>query len=377
MSIKVTRASLPPFEEFCEEIRPLWDSHVLTNMGPVHERFRAALSEYLGCPGITLFSHGHSALEAALRVMKLPAGSRVITSPFTFASTVHAIVRLGLEPVFCDVLPSDGTLDPSRLEGLVDSSTSAVVPVHVYGNVCDVDAIEEVASRSGLRVVYDAAHAFGVRYNGEPLVCRGDASVLSFHATKVFNTVEGGAVCYRDLSLGLALDDEKNFGIRDEVRCAAAGGNAKLNELQAAMGICNLRHIDSELLERGRLDGVYRRLLDGAVGFFEVRPGASRNYSYMPVLLRDAAERDAVADALLAAGVKARKYFWPLVCDAEPYRGLPADVPVARWLSERVLCLPLYPGLTEVERICSVVLGASAFSTATPLGGGIRSSRRC
>lgn len=360
MSIKVTRASLPPFEEFCDEIRPLWESHVLTNMGPLHERFRAALAEYLACPGLTLFSHGHSALEAALRAFSLPAGSRVITSPFTFASTVHAIVRLGLVPVFCDVLPSDGTLDPSCLEGLVDSRTSAVLPVHVYGNACDVDAIEDVASRHGLRVVYDAAHAFGVRLDGVPLVCRGDASVLSFHATKVFNTVEGGAVCYRDLSLAQALDDEKNFGIRDERTCAAAGGNSKFNELQAAMGICNLRHLGEELLERERIDAAYRRLLDGAVGFFSVRAGATRNYSYMPVLLKDAAERDAVADALVAAGVKPRKYFWPLVCDAVPYHSLPADVPVARDLSSRVLCLPLYPGLglKDVEKICDVVLGS-------------------
>ncbi|MBO4476461.1 MAG: DegT/DnrJ/EryC1/StrS family aminotransferase [Bacteroidales bacterium] len=349
MSIKVTRASLPSFGEFCEEIRPLWDSHILTNMGPLHQRFAAALREYLGCAGITLFSHGHSALEAALRALRLPAGSRIITTPFTFASTVHAISRLGFEPVFCDVLPSDGTLDPSRLEGLIDSRTSAVLPVHVYGNACDADAIGAMASRHGLKVVYDAAHAFGVRLDGAPLVCRGDASVLSFHATKVFNTVEGGAVCFTDGSLRQALDDEKNFGIRDEVTCAAAGGNAKMNELQAAMGLCNLRHIDDELHERERLDAVYRRMLAGAVDFFEVRSGATRNHSYMPVLLRDGAQRDAVYDALLAAGVNARKYFWPLVCDAEPYRGLPADVPVARGLSERVLALPLYPGLPEEE----------------------------
>lgn len=360
MSIKVTRASLPPFEEFCEEIRPLWDSHILTNMGPLHDRFRAALGEYLGCPFVTLFSHGHSALEAALRALRLPAGSRIVTSPFTFASTVHAIVRLGFEPVFCDVLAEDGTLDPSCLEGLVDSRTSAVVPVHVYGNACDADAVEAVAARHGLRVVYDAAQAFGVRLDGRPLVCRGDASVLSFHATKVFNTVEGGAVCFSDPSLAVALDDEKNFGIRDECTCVAAGGNSKFNELQAAMGLCNLRHLGDELLERERLDGVYRRLLGGAVGFFSVREGASRNYSYMPVLLRDAAERDAVADALVCAGVKPRKYFWPLVCDALPYRSVPAEVPVARGLSSRVLCLPIYPGLTldDVERICGVVLGS-------------------
>lgn len=356
--IKVTRTSMPPFEEFCEQIRPLWDSHILTNMGPMHGRFEAQLRQWLGCPGLTLFSHGHLALEAALRVLGLPAGSRIITTPFTFVSTVNAIARLGFEPVFCDVLPSDGTLDPARLEALADGRTSAVLPVHVYGNVCDVEAIEAFAGARGLRVVYDAAHAFGVRYKGAPVVCRGDASVLSFHATKVFSTVEGGAVCWSDPALKQALDDEKNFGIRDASTCAAAGGNAKLNELQAAMGICNLRHIDEALQARERLAGLYRSLLGDAVSYFEVREGATSNHSYMPVLLQDRRQRDSVCDALEAAGIKARKYFWPLACDAAPYRTLPADVPVARNLSERVLTLPLYPELPEeeVERICKIML---------------------
>ena len=350
---------MPPFEEFCEQIRPLWDSHILTNMGPLHERFEAELRQWLGCPGLTLFSHGHLALEAALRVLGLPAGSRIITTPFTFVSTVHAIARLGFEPVFCDVLPSDGTLDPSRLEELADSRTSAVVPVHVYGNVCDVDAIEAVAGARGLRVVYDAAHAFGVRYNGVPVVCRGDASVLSFHATKVFSTVEGGAVCWSDPSMRQALDDEKNFGIRDASTCAAVGGNAKFNEFQAAMGLCNLRHIDEALQARERLAGLYRSLLGDGVSFLDARAGATSNNSYMPVLFASRSQRDAVSDALESAGVKPRKYFWPLACDAAPYRSLPADVPVARTLSDRVLTLPLYPELPEEEvvRICKLVLG--------------------
>ncbi|MBR4809346.1 MAG: DegT/DnrJ/EryC1/StrS family aminotransferase [Bacteroidales bacterium] len=357
--IKVTRTSMPPFEEFCEQIRPLWDSHILTNMGPMHERFEAGLKAWLGCDGLTLFSHGHLALEAALRVMGLPAGSRIITTPFTFASTVHAISRLGFEPVFCDVLPTDGTLDPQRLEELADGRTSAVLPVHVYGNVCDADAIEDVARRHGLRVIYDAAHAFGVRYKGDPVVCRGDASVLSFHATKVFSTVEGGAVCWSDPSRGQALDDEKNFGIRDTETCASAGGNAKLDELRCAMGICNLRHIDEALRARERLAGLYRSLLGDSVSYFSLREGAESNHSYMPVLFEDRRRRDAVSDALEASGVKARKYFWPLVCDAAPYRKLPACVPVARNLSERVLALPLYPELPEeeVERICLIVRG--------------------
>ena len=357
MSIKVTRTSLPPFEEFCEEIRPLWDSHIVTNMGELHGRLQKALEDYLECPCVTLFTNGHSALEATLRALRLPAGSRIITSPFTFASTVHAISRLGFEPVFCDVLESDGTMDPACLERLVDSRTSAVLPVHVYGNVCDVDAIGAIAARHGLRVVYDAAHAFGVRYKGVPVVRFGDASVLSFHATKVFSTVEGGAVCCNDTSLRQALDDEKNFGIRDVRTCAAAGGNAKMSELQAAMGLCNLRHLEEALQARERLDGLYSQLLGGAVRFCCVREGASRNWSYMPVFFADGRQRDAVASALEAEDIKPRKYFWPLVCDAVPYRDMPADVPVARALAERVLTLPLYPELPEreVERICGIV----------------------
>ena len=356
--IKVTRTTMPPFEEFCEQIRPLWDSHTLTNMGPQHECFETALRDWFGCPGLTLFSHGHLALEAALRVMNLPAGSRIITTPFTFVSTVHAVARLGFEPVFCDVLPSDGTLDPERLEALVDSRTSAVLPVHVYGNVCDVIAIEAVASAHGLRVIYDAAHAFGVRYNGAPIVCRGDASVLSFHATKVFSTVEGGAVCWSDPALRQALDDEKNFGIRDVQTCAATGGNAKLDEFRCAMGICNLRHIDEALQARERLAGLYRRLLGDSVSFFSLREGATSNNSYMPVLFEDRRRRDSVSNALESAGIKPRKYFWPLACDAAPYIDIKADVPVARNLADRVLTLPLYPELPEeeVERICKLVI---------------------
>lgn len=359
MSIKVTRTSMPLFEEYCEQIRPLWDSHILTNMGPQHACFQAALRELLGCL-VTLFSHGHLALEASLRAFNLPAGSKVITSPFTFVSTVHAITRLGYEPVFCDVLPQDGTMDPEALEAVLDDRVSLILPVHVYGNVCDVDAIGEIAHRHGLPVIYDAAHAFGVSYKGIPVVRYGDASVLSFHATKVFSTVEGGAVCYGDEAFEQVLADERNFGIRDEYICASAGGNAKMNELQAAMGICNLRHFGEALRERERLENEYRSRLAGVVGFCAPREGATQNYSYMPVFFESRERRDHIADALEAAGVHARKYFFPLACDALCYKHLRADVQVARDLSGRVLTLPLYPGLEDgmLELVCSVVKGA-------------------
>ena len=260
MKIRVTRTSMPSFEEYSEMIKPLWDSHMLTNMGELHERFTHELEALLGCR-VTLFSHGHSALEAALRVLGLPAGSKVVTTPFTFVSTVHAIVRAGLQPVFCDVLESDGTMDPECLEALMGPDVCAVLPVHVYGNPCDMDAIEAIARMHGARVLYDAAHAFGVKYpiesgmtapahpvipgpTGDPVTSgaqsvdrRGDMSVLSFHATKVFSTVEGGAVCYRDEAYAQPLADERNFGIRDESHCEAVGGNSKLSELHAAMGL--------------------------------------------------------------------------------------------------------------------------------------------
>ena len=299
----VTRTSLPPFEEFCAQIRPLWDSRILTNMGTLHEAFRAALEQYLEVPHAVPFTNGHLALEAALRALRLPAGAEVVTTPFTFVSTVHAIVRCGFVPVFCDVREEDGTLDPALSESLLTERTAAVLPVHVYGNVCDVERIGAFAARNGLKVLYDAAHAFGVRLNGESAARFGDVSVFGFHATKVFSTVEGGAVCTADGTLLQALEDEKNFGIRDEEHCAAVGGTQAL--------------------------------------------------------------RDAVFARLAAADILARKYFYPLVPDLECYAGTPfaaaARVPVARSLAARVLCLPLYAGLQadEVDRICDIVLTAA------------------
>lgn len=352
MRLEVTRTSIPSFEEFCEEIRPLWDSHLLTNMGVKHEELEAALRQRFGCE-VTLFANGHLALEAALEVMDLPAGSEVITTPFTFVSTTHAIVRRGLRPVFCDVKPEDGTLDPSGIEPLITERTSAILPVHVYGHVCDTSAIESIARRHGLKVVYDAAHAFGVQRNGVPVEALGDASVLSFHATKVFSTVEGGAVCYRDSALRQRLEDSRNFGIRDKEHCEAVGGNAKMNELQAAMGLCNLRRVDQDLAARRALSARYRALLSSPVLPFPLSPDPAvlPNGAYFPVLFPSQARRDAACTALEAAGIGARKYFWPLTSDMGCYKGVidPGHTPVARDLSARILCLPLYPGLADAQ----------------------------
>ena len=355
MKLEVTRTALPPFEEFCEEIRPLWESHWVTNMGEKHDALEKALRERIGC-GVSLFANGHLALEAALEALDLPAGSEVITTPFTFVSTTHAIARRGLRPVFCDVRPSDGTMDPDCIEPLINGRTSAILPVHVYGHVCDVERIGEIARRHGLKLLYDAAHAFGVRCNGVPAESFGDASVLSFHATKVFSTVEGGAVCWHDPAMERKLRDIRNFGIRDTEHCASIGGNAKLDELRSAMGLCNLRHLAGTTARRREASLLYRELLEasgsGPVPFpAHPAPGVEPNWSYFPVLFPSQAARDAAYDALAAAGIGSRKYFWPLTCDNGCYPA--AAVPVARDLSSRILCLPLSPYITpeEVQRI--------------------------
>ena len=374
--ISVTRTSLPPFEEYCEAIRPLWESHIVTNMGPLHEQFAAALRARWGLDGVTLFSHGHLALEAALEAVG-GARNEVITTPFTFVSTVHAIVRRGFTPVFADVLPEDGTMDPASLETLISERTAAILPVHVYGNPCDVEAIDAIARRHGVPVIYDAAHAFDVYYKEIPLVRYGDASVLSFHATKVFSTVEGGAVCLsaRDIAkakgISLRLDDIKNFGIRDEETCVYPGGNGKMNELEAAMGLCNLRHIDEEIASRREAYKQYLEVLqpilakpDAPVRLLRPRPGTRPNYAYLPLLLPNQASRDSLYTGMRAEGIHARKYFWPLVSDTDCYRSFAlerpenaAGTPVAADLAARVLCLPLFAWLQrdDIVHIASVL----------------------
>ncbi|MBQ5522503.1 MAG: aminotransferase class I/II-fold pyridoxal phosphate-dependent enzyme, partial [Oscillospiraceae bacterium] len=246
--INVARSSMPEFEEYCEEIRDLWDSRFLTNMGSKHLRLEEELRCYLNTPNITLFTNGHLALENILTAMDLHG--EIITSPFTFASTTHAIVRCGCTPVFCDINPLDYTIDASKIESLITDKTVAILPIHVYGNLCDTDAIEAIARRHSLKVIYDAAHTFGVTKNGISSANFGDAAMFSFHATKVFHTIEGGAVCYADDSLKTKLNDLKNFGIHGPESVPDIGGNAKLNEFCAAMGLCNLRHLDGEIAKR-------------------------------------------------------------------------------------------------------------------------------
>ncbi len=364
-TINVTRSSMPPFEEYCEEIKKLWDSHWLTNMGVEHQALQRELEEYLGCPHVVLYTNGHLALENVIAAMQFPKGAEVITTPFTFASTTHAIVRNGLTPVFCDVNPADYTMDAEKIEGLITEKTAAIVPVHVYGNMCDVERIQAIADKHQLKVIYDAAHAFAVKYKGASSASFGDASMFSFHATKVFNTIEGGAVCFRDDALMETLNDMKNFGIRGPERVVFVGGNAKMSEFQAAMGICNLRHLDEEIRKRKAVVERYRQNLEGVKGLRLCAPqkDVQPNYAYFPVVFDGfKAMRNEVFDALAANGIGARKYFYPITNSFECYADYPTagaeKTPVAAFLADRVLTLPLYADLTleDVDRICGTIL---------------------
>lgn len=364
--ILVTRSSMPTFEEYCLEIRGLWDSHWLTNMGAKHQQLQAELEQHLGVPHVTLYTNGHLALENILEAMNLPKDGEVITTPFTFASTTHAIVRNGLIPVFCDVNDRDYTMDVTKIESLITDKTVAIVPVHVYGNLCDVEAIDQIAKKHGLKVIYDAAHAFGVTYKGMSSACFGDASMFSFHATKVFNTIEGGAICFCDDALVQPLNDLKNFGIHGPEEVQYVGGNAKMNEFQAAMGICNLRHLDGEIAKRKAVVEHYRKRLSGIDGvrLCPVQEQVESNYAYFPVVFdKYKYTRDEIYEKLRAHDITARKYFYPLTNSFECYRNLPTagveKTPVAQRLAMRVLTLPLYADLAleDVDRICDIILG--------------------
>ena len=366
MPVNVTRSSMPDFEEFCDEIKDLWDSHWLTNMGAKHRTLQSMLEEYLDCKNVILFTNGHLALENVIAAMDLPQGSEVITSPFTFVSTTHAIVRNGLVPVFCDINENDYTIDVSKIESLITEKTSAIVPIHVYGNICGVDEIARLAEKYGLKVIYDAAHAFGVEYNGVSSANFGDASMFSFHATKVFNTIEGGAVCFNDGKYVEILNDMKNFGIHGPERCVYVGGNAKMNEFQAAMGICNLRHLEGENAKRKSVVEKYRSRLENIPGIrlCGEREGVKSNYAYFPVVFDGYKyTRDEVFDLLREKDIFSRKYFYPLTNSMECYGSYPTagkeKTPVAAYFADRVLTLPLYSDLDDdtVNTVCDVICG--------------------
>jgi dTDP-4-amino-4,6-dideoxygalactose transaminase len=354
---------MPELQEYINEIKSIWDTHWLTNMGVKHQELQKNLIDYMGVEQIELLTNGHMALELSMQAFNLEG--EVITTPFTFASTTHAIVRNGLKPVFCDIDPITFTMDPSKIEKLITDKTSAIVPVHVYGNICNIEEIDRIAKKYGLKVIYDAAHTFGETYKGKGIGTFGDASCFSFHATKVFNTIEGGCVCYHDEEFGRALYKLKNFGIRNEEIVDGVGANAKMNEFCAAMGLCNLRHVDEEIAKRKTVVERYREHLENVEGIqlSPIQENVESNYAYFPVIFDEkvfGASRNEVMDKLAENGIGARKYFYPLTNSFECFHGEfdVNETPIARHLSLRVLTLPLYADLSveDVDRICKIIL---------------------
>lgn len=361
--INVTKSSMPSFEEYCDEIKDLWDSHWLTNMGIKHKTLQKQLEEYFNCKHVTLYTNGHLALENIIEAFDFPKGSEVITTPFTFASTTHAIVRSGLVPVFCDINDKDYTIDVTKIETLITNKTVAILPVHVYGNICDVEEIDRIAKKHNLKVIYDAAHAFGVKYKGVSIANFGDASMFSFHATKVFNTIEGGCITFNNDDLVQKLNDLKNFGIHGPESVQYVGGNAKMSEFQAAMGICNLRHIDEWINQRKEVVDYYKEKLSNIKGIklLEVQKNVVSNYAYLPVIFDNYKyTRDEIFEKLKENDIIARKYFYPLVNEYDYYKEKYniKDTPTAKYIADRVLTLPLYPELdiNNIINICKVII---------------------
>lgn len=362
--IQVTRAMLPTLQDYIETIRPIWDSHKITNHGVLFFQFKKALSEYLGVADLALCANGHLALESVLQALQLRG--EVITTPFTFISTTNAIIRCGLTPVFCDIKNDNYTLDPAKLERCITPNTAAILPVHVFGNLCDTEAIERIAAKYQLPVVYDAAHAFGVRpasSQDENVLMRGTASVVSFHATKVFNSVEGGAVISKDAELLHRVFLNTNYGLENSEISSWIGGNAKMSELHAAMGLCNLSLVGQEISCRKRLSELYYECLSSSDKLVlpTVPKNVFSNYAYYPVVFRDGTQvRDSVLKRLAQKHYHARRYFYPLTCDHPMIQkmAVKSELPVARAISAGVLCLPLYGDLADkdVLAICEIIL---------------------
>lgn len=354
--IPVTQPYLPPLEEFIPYLQQIWENRWLTNNGPFHQQFEAALRDYLDVPHVALFSNGTLALVVALQALRITG--EVITTPFSFVATTHALQWNGIKPIFVDIDPSTFNLDPTKIEAAITPQTTAILPVHVYGNPCDIDAIECIADTYGLKVIYDAAHAFGVKRDGVSILNAGDLSILSFHATKVFNTFEGGAIICHDDKMKRRIDFLKNFGFADEVTVVAPGINAKMNEVQAAFGLVQLGYMSEVLSRRAEIDQRYREALADVRGIrlHEVAEGVAWNHAYFPVLVEPPypLSRDALYEKMHAKGVYARRYFYPLISNFPTYRALRSaareNLPVSTQVAERILCLPVYPALKEDEQ---------------------------
>ena len=360
----VTRPSMPPLEEFIPLLERIWASRQLTNGGPFHEELEAALAEHLSIEHISLFANGTLALVSALQALRI--SGEVITTPFSFVATAHSLLWNNIRPVFCDIDPATCNLDPARIEAAITPQTTAILPVHCFGRPCDVDAIQRVADIYGLKVIYDAAHAFGVKYRGQSILQHGDLSMLSFHATKVFTTFEGGALVSRDAKMKERIGFLKNFGFADETIVVAPGINGKLNEVQAAFGLLQLKYVDRALAARDRVARRYRDAFAGVKGlrYLADVAEATSNNAYFPIFVGTGfpLTRDELYDRLRASGIYARRYFYPLISDMPMYRGLPSatatNLPVAKRVADEVLCLPIYPDLSapEQERIIGALL---------------------
>jgi dTDP-4-amino-4,6-dideoxygalactose transaminase len=361
--IYVTQPHLAPLEEFMPYLREIWDNKILTNGGPFHQQFEAALAQYLGVEHLSLFTNGTLALLTALQALRI--NGEVITTPYSFVATAHSLVWNGIKPVFVDVDPRTLNLDPAKIEAAITPQTTAIMPVHCYGKPCDVEAIQKIADNYNLRVIYDAAHAFGVQNDTGSVLRYGDMSVLSFHATKVFNTFEGGAIICQDARTKQRIDHLKNFGFVDEVTVVAAGINGKMSELNAAFGLLQLKHIDEALARRAEIDALYRERLKDIRGIGCLPKAGEKvaNHAYFPVLVGPdfPISRDALYDVLRQHDIYARRYFYPLISEFPTYRGLPSarreNLPVASAAAQQILCLPIFPALTDdmLDRIVGII----------------------
>lgn len=378
--IYVTQPYLPPLEEFMPYLEQIWESKVLTNGGPFHHQFEQALSEYLGIEHIALFTNGTIALVTALQSLRITG--EVITTPYSFVATSHALLWNGIKPVFVDIDPLTLNIDPAKIEAAITPQTTAILPVHCYGHPCDVEAIQKIADTYNLKVIYDAAHAFGVQCDTGSLLNYGDLSVLSFHATKVFNTFEGGAIVCPDVKTKIRIDQLKNFGHVGELNVVAPGINGKMSEFNAALGLLQLKHIDKALERRREIDSAYRERLTGITGIHFLRDSGEKiaNYAYFPILVNSdyPLSRDELYQVLKDRGIHPRRYFYPLISEFPMYRGLPSahrdNLPLATTAARQVLCLPIYPDLdlAVIEEVCSIITEVKTLvhkQSVSPSGG--------
>ena len=364
--IYVTQPDLPPLNDFLPYLQKIWDSKILTNGGPFHQQLEKELCDYLGVKHISLFTNATIALVTALQALRITG--EVITTPYSFVATAHSLLWNGIKPVFVDIDSKTLNMDPAKIEAAITPQTTAIMPVHCYGQPCDVDAIQKIADNYNLRVIYDAAHAFGVKCHCGSVLNHGDLSVLSFHATKVFNTFEGGAIICPDAKTKLRIDQLKNFGFVDEVTVVAPGINGKMSELNAAFGLLQLKHVDAAMSRRKEIDGAYRlglKYVNGIVCLNDDQQDTT-NHSYFPILVQPdyPLNRDALYQKLKDHNIFARRYFYPLISDFPMYRGMPSahrdNLPVATNAAAKVMCLPIYPALTidDQQRVISLIAGA-------------------